>query len=116
LFVGKQIGVFGVLWLMISKGLARMPDGANWLHLYGVSLLCGVGFTMSLFIGGLAWEHGNFDASVRLGVITGSIASAVAGFLVLSFGSINKPKTEPEVEIVPPDTKVPFTDMQESND
>jgi len=116
LFVGKQIGVFGVLWLMISRGFARMPDGANWLHLYGVSLLCGVGFTMSLFIGGLAWEHGNFDASVRLGVITGSIASAVAGFLVLSFGSINKPKTEPEVEIVPPDTKVPFTDMQESND
>jgi len=115
LFVGKQIGVFGVLWLMISRGFARMPDGANWLHLYGVSLLCGVGFTMSLFIGGLAWEHGHFDASVRLGVITGSIASAVVGFLVLSAASVKKPKTAPEVEIMPAETEVRDTDMQKGN-
>ncbi|MBK8909375.1 MAG: Na+/H+ antiporter NhaA [Rhodospirillales bacterium] len=83
LFIGKQIGVFGCFWLMIRRGFASMPDGATYLHLYGVALLCGIGFTMSLFIGGLAWEHAQFDAPVRLGVITGSLLSAVTGFLVL---------------------------------
>lgn len=98
LFVGKQIGIFGTLYLMIRWGLARMPEGANYLQLYGVALLCGIGFTMSLFIGGLAWEHAHFDAPVRLGVITGSILSAVVGFLVLSAAAGAKPKDQP----VPP--------------
>ena len=92
LFVGKQIGIFGVLFVMIRFGLARMPEDANWLQLYGVSLLCGIGFTMSLFIGGLAWEHANFDAPVRLGVISGSILSAVLGFLVFSVAATKKRK------------------------
>jgi NhaA family Na+:H+ antiporter len=83
LFVGKQIGVFGSLRLAIRLGIARMPDGAGWRHLYGIALLCGIGFTMSLFIGGLAWEHYDHYAAIRLGVLTGSIASAVAGALVL---------------------------------
>ncbi len=86
LFIGKQVGVFGALWLMISWGFGRMPEGANWLQLYGVSLLCGIGFTMSLFIGGLAWEHSEFDAPIRLGVITGSVLSALLGFMILSVG------------------------------
>jgi NhaA family Na+:H+ antiporter len=83
LFLGKQIGIFGCLLLMIRTGLARMPAGASWGQLYGVSLLCGIGFTMSLFIGGLAWEHADFDDPVRLGVITGSLLAALGGFLVL---------------------------------
>ena len=76
----------------------RMPDGANYLQLYGVALLCGIGFTMSLFIGGLAWEHANFDAPVRFGVITGSILSAVIGFLVLSFAAVANPRAQPAPE------------------
>lgn len=83
LFLGKQIGIFGALWLVIRSGIARMPEGANWRQLYGVSALCGIGFTMSLFIGGLAWEHAEFEAPVRLGVLTGSIASALLGALII---------------------------------
>lgn len=103
LFIGKQIGVFGLLFLMIRWGLARMPEGANWLQLYGVSAICGIGFTMSLFIGGLAWEHAGFDAAVRLGVIEGSILSAVVGFLILSIGAAKpaaQPISKPPVESV----------------
>jgi NhaA family Na+:H+ antiporter len=81
-----------------------------------VSLLCGVGFTMSLFIGGLAWEHAHFDASVRLGVITGSIVSAVIGFLVLSAASVKKPASASVVEVDPAEIEGERTDMQKSND
>ncbi len=102
LFIGKQIGVFGVLFLMIRFGLARMPAGANWIQLYGVSVMCGIGFTMSLFIGGLAWQHADFDASVRLGVIAGSVLSAAAGFLILGFGAVAKPAEGSAAE--PPET------------
>jgi len=83
LFVGKQIGIFGCLLLMIGSGLAKVPRGATYPQLYGVALLCGIGFTMSLFIGGLAWEHADFDDPVRLGVITGSLLAGVGGYLVL---------------------------------
>jgi NhaA family Na+:H+ antiporter len=83
LFVGKPIGIFGVMRLMIGRGIIAMPEGANWLMLLGMSCLCGIGFTMSLFIGGLAWEHADFAAQIRLGVITGSIASATLGLILL---------------------------------
>ena len=85
LFIGKQIGVFGMTALMIGLGLAKKPEGSSWLMLYGVALLCGVGFTMSLFIGGLAFEHGGFSniAALKIGVIAGSVASALLGWLVL---------------------------------
>lgn len=83
LFLGKQIGVFGMLWLCIRLSIAPMPEGANWRQLYGVSLLCGVGFTMSLFIGSLAFEHSSFDAPIRLGVLTGSTVCACLGYLIL---------------------------------
>ena len=83
LFVGKQIGVFGMAWLTIKTGLARMPEGANWSMIYGVSLLCGIGFTMSLFVGGLAFDDTGHAAAVRLGVLAGSITSGIAGYLVL---------------------------------
>jgi NhaA family Na+:H+ antiporter len=72
---------------MIRLKLTPMPLGANWTHIYGVALLCGIGFTMSLFIGSLAWQHTDFDAAVRLGVITGSILSAIAGYAMIRFGA-----------------------------
>ena len=92
LFFGKQIGVFGMTALMIGLGLASKPEGANWAMLYGIALLCGVGFTMSLFIGSLAFEHGGFSniAALKIGVISGSVASAFCGWLVLH---LSLPKT-----------------------
>jgi NhaA family Na+:H+ antiporter len=87
LFAGKQIGIMLMLWLGIKLGLSAMPRGVGWQQLYGVSLLCGVGFTMSLFIGSLAFEHSSFDAPIRLGVLTGSTIAAVCGYLVLRFST-----------------------------
>ncbi|WP_304164858.1 Na+/H+ antiporter NhaA [Phenylobacterium aquaticum] len=86
LFVGKQVGVFGASALAIGLKLARRPTGAKWAELYGVSLLCGVGFTMSLFIGGLAFPLGDAAAQggVRLGVVAGSVLSALVGMAVLA--------------------------------
>ena len=85
LLVGKQVGVFGMTALAIGLGIAKKPEGTTWPMLYGVALVCGVGFTMSMFIGGLAFEHGGFTqlAAVKIGVIAGSLASALGGWLVL---------------------------------
>ena len=83
LFIGKQIGIFGSCWLMIRLGLARMPFNAGWVSLYGMAILCGVGFTMSLFIGGLAFSTPVYLNEVRLGILTGSLISSLAGVLVL---------------------------------
>ncbi len=85
LFVGKQVGVFGMIALARLFRLAELPPGATWGQVYGVALLCGIGFTMSLFIGTLAFEHGNFDmlSSVKMGVLFGSVLSALGGLLVL---------------------------------
>ncbi|MDP3852618.1 Na+/H+ antiporter NhaA [Phenylobacterium sp.] len=85
LFVGKQIGVFGIGALAIGLKIARRPTGTKWLELYGVSLLCGVGFTMSLFIGGLAFDAGDMAAQtqVRIGVVVGSLLSVLVGMAVL---------------------------------
>jgi len=83
LFVGKQVGIFGMLYLTIRAGWAAMPTGANWAQLYGVAALAGIGFTMSLFIGGLAFATTDFQAQIRMGVLLGSIASAVVGFLLI---------------------------------
>ena len=87
LLAGKQIGVFVPLWACIRLGWAPMPEGANWAQLYGVALLCGVGFTMSLFIGGLAFGAAGFDVPVRIGVLGGSVLAAVAGYTVLRIAS-----------------------------
>lgn len=83
LFVGKQIGIFSAIRLAVRFGLAAKPAAASWLQIYGVSLLCGIGFTMSLFIGDLAFQDALHDAEVKLGVLIGSLASAVAGATVL---------------------------------
>lgn len=92
LVIGKQLGVFGMTALAIGLGFAKKPTGTTWPMLYGIALICGVGFTMSMFIGGLAFEHGGFEqnAAVRIGVIVGSLTSAVAGWLVLHL-SLPKP-------------------------
>lgn len=88
LFAGKQLGVFLFCFAAIRLGLARMPDDFGWGALYGVAILCGVGFTMSLFVGSLAFENVALDAQMvfdeRLGIILGSLLSGVAGYLVLS--------------------------------
>jgi Na+:H+ antiporter, NhaA family len=87
LVVGKQIGVFGAVWLAIKSGLCPKPEGTNWVQLYGLSLLCGIGFTMSLFIGGLAFTGQDMQASVRLGVLVGSVVSALAAYVLIVAGS-----------------------------
>lgn len=87
LFFGKQIGVFGLAWLVIKLGLARMPTGANWVSLYGVCVLTGIGFTMSLFIGSLSFTDSEKLDAVRLGVIAGSLASALVGYALLRFST-----------------------------
>jgi NhaA family Na+:H+ antiporter len=84
LFVGKQIGVFLAAVLAIRSGLATLPEGSNWTQLYGVALLCGIGFTMSLFIGNLAFPGAaHLIDEVKVGVLLGSIASALAGVWLL---------------------------------
>jgi NhaA family Na+:H+ antiporter len=88
LFVGKQIGIFGFSAFVIRMGWAALPMYASWRHLYGVSLLCGIGFTMSLFIGLLAFpEAPALQDQVKIGVIVGSLLSAIAGSLLLSKSS-----------------------------
>mgnify|MGYP001826308340 CR=1 FL=1 len=85
LFAGKQIGVFGFIWLGIKTGLSKMPDGMNWGALYGMAALCGIGFTMSLFIGSLAFNQTDvqmvFDE--RFGIVFGSLLSGIVGAFIL---------------------------------
>jgi NhaA family Na+:H+ antiporter len=93
LFIGKQLGDFGAASLVIGLKLARRPTGAKWIELYGVSLLTGIGFTMSLFIGQLAFPAGDpaDQAEVRIGVVAGSILSTLAGMAVLAWAQARKP-------------------------
>ncbi len=84
LLVGKQVGIFAMAALAIRAGLARLPDGSNWGQLYGVAALCGIGFTMSLFIGALAFPGApELVDEVKVGVLIGSVLSAVLGVVVL---------------------------------
>ncbi|MEJ7933241.1 Na+/H+ antiporter NhaA [Sphingobium sp. AN558] len=84
LLLGKQIGIFGSVWLLVRLGWADRPRDAGWRQIYGVALLCGIGFTMSLFIGGLAFGEGSHHAdAAKIGILSGSVASALLGFLVL---------------------------------
>jgi len=85
LLIGKQIGVFGFCWLAIKLKLTQLPSGMSWMSLYGTAALCGIGFTMSLFIGSLAFEETSVNLLFddRLGILIGSFASGVIGYLVL---------------------------------
>jgi NhaA family Na+:H+ antiporter len=95
LFLGKQAGVMAAVWIAIRAGLARRPTGSTWLELYGVALLCGVGFTVSLFMSALAFAD---DAPLvqhqaALGVIAGSVASTLAGMAVLTVAARRRRQT-----------------------
>ena len=83
LFLGKQVGVFIATWIGVKSGVARLPENVTWRHVYGVACLTGVGFTMSLFIGSLAFEAADEMNAVRLGVVLGSILSGLFGYVLL---------------------------------
>lgn len=95
LFIGKQIGIFGACWLAIKLKLAKLPEGATWTQLYGVSILCGIGFTMSLFIGSLAFENvtGQYFEQIKLGVLISSVLAAAFGGWLLNMSK------QPEKEV-----------------
>lgn len=85
LFFGNQFMIFTLSFLAVKLGISKMPEGVRWVHIYGTGCLAGIGFTMSLFIGTLAFSDPDLVNQVRLGVLMGSFASAVWGFLILKF-------------------------------
>lgn len=89
LLVGKTVGVFGLTWLAVKIGIAALPQGANWGQVLGVAILCGIGFTMSLFVGSLAFEPGvsDYAGMDRMGILTGSILAALIGYAVTAMAS-----------------------------
>ncbi|KIP94368.1 MULTISPECIES: Na+/H+ antiporter NhaA [Pseudomonas] len=89
LLLGKTIGVFGLTWLAVKIGIAALPQGANWGQVLGVAILCGIGFTMSLFVGSLAFEPGvsDYAGMDRMGILTGSILAALIGYAVTAAAS-----------------------------
>lgn len=86
LFIGKQVGIFGICWLSIKLKIAKIPENATWRELYGVCVLAGIGFTMSLFIGSLAFDGDGTEliSHVKLGVLAGSLLSAICGAIILT--------------------------------
>ncbi|WP_227429471.1 Na+/H+ antiporter NhaA [Psychrobacter sp. I-STPA6b] len=98
LFLGKQIGIMLMCWLILQLGLSKMPTGMNYKQIYGAALLCGVGFTMSLFIGGLAFDSSLTGFDERLGIIMGSIVSGLAGYLLLK-ATLKEVKDETSVDL-----------------
>jgi NhaA family Na+:H+ antiporter len=100
LLIGKQIGIFGAVRLAVALGIASRPRGATWLQIYGIALLCGIGFTMSLFIGGLAFPgRPDLAEQARIGTLAGSLLSALAGYLLLRLA----PRAGHPVEFTVPD-------------
>ncbi len=94
LLLGKTLGVFGLTWLAVKTRMASLPREANWGHVLGVSILCGIGFTMSLFVGSLAFEPGvsAYAGEDRMGILTGSILSAIIGYGVMVLACRATPK------------------------
>ena len=95
LLLGKTVGVFGLTWLAVKIGIASLPSGANWGQVLGVAILCGIGFTMSLFVGSLAFEPGvsEYAGMDRMGILTGSILAALIGYGVTAMASRRPPVT-----------------------
>lgn len=94
LFLGKQLGIFTAIWVAVKSGFASKPRGATWLQIYGVGLLCGIGFTMSLFIGELAFPGSDemaqlYREEAKVGILMGSLLSAVVGYAVLRFAPLH---------------------------
>ena len=99
LFAGKQLGIFGSVWLAVKFGVAGKLRGATWLQIYGTAILCGIGFTMSLFIGGLAFPGNQLlIEEAKIGVLLGSAMSGLAGFLLLRFAPLHQKHDEIEAE------------------
>jgi NhaA family Na+:H+ antiporter len=90
LFFGKQLGIFGAIWLTVKAGWSPKPTGASWVQIYGLALLCGIGFTMSLFIGDLAFDDPVFGAEVKIGVLFGSLLAAILGAAILYLSGTKK--------------------------
>ena len=92
LLIGKTLGVFGLTWIAIKTGMAALPAGANWGQVFGVAILCGIGFTMSLVVGSLAFVAGSdYVGMDRMGILTGSILAALIGYGVTLFFSRKQP-------------------------
>ena len=90
LVVGKQVGIFSAVWIAVKTGFAQAPDNASWIEIYGVSILCGIGFTMSLFIGGLAFPGNQLLIDeAKIGILTGSAISAILGYVVLRLTTVH---------------------------
>ncbi|WP_299328947.1 Na+/H+ antiporter NhaA [Parasphingopyxis sp.] len=99
LFAGKQLGIFGSVWLAVKFGVAGKLRGATWLQIYGTSMLCGIGFTMSLFIGGLAFPGNQLlIEEAKIGVLLGSAMSGLIGFLLLRFAPLHEKHDEIEAD------------------
>ena len=95
LFAGKQVGIFGAMWIADKIGFAKPPAGASALQLWGVATLCGIGFTMSLFIGALAFPRDPLLVEeAKLGVLFGSLLSAVLGYAILRFAKSPEPEAD----------------------
>jgi NhaA family Na+:H+ antiporter len=97
LFIGKPIGIVGFLAAAVAMRVVELPRGVDWRRLLGVAFVCGIGFTMSMFIAGLAFEHGSGDYFIgdRLGILVGSIASAAAGFVILQLSLPDHGRSRP---------------------
>lgn len=99
LFVGKQLGIFSAIWLAVKAGIAARPQHTNWLQIYGAALLCGIGFTMSLFIAGLAFPTSPALVNeAKIGILAGSLLSAVGGFIVLRLNPVDQSRAEDVAE------------------
>jgi NhaA family Na+:H+ antiporter len=99
LFLGKQLGIFGGIWIAVKAGIAPLPERAQWRQLYGAALLCGIGFTMSLFIGALAFPGSEaLVDEAKVGILSGSLLSALAGYLVLRLSPASESHLEDEEE------------------
>jgi NhaA family Na+:H+ antiporter len=90
LVVGKQVGIFSTIWISEKIGFAARPANASWLEIWGISILCGIGFTMSLFIGLLAFQGNQFLIDeAKIGILTGSAISAIMGYIVLRLSTVH---------------------------
>ncbi len=89
LFIGKQLGIFAAVWLAVKSGFAAKPRGATWLQIYAVAVICGIGFTMSLFIGGLAFSDPLLVEEAKLGTLGGSLLAAFIGYALMRFAPLD---------------------------
>jgi NhaA family Na+:H+ antiporter len=97
LFFGKQLGIFASVWIAVKTGFAGRLGGASWLQVYGVAMLCGIGFTMSLFIGALAFPGNELlIEEAKIGVLGGSFLSAIIGFCILRFAPQQEDSESPD--------------------